>query len=379
MDYRIKRLELWIGLIKFTSGTVVLGLVSLFLNHQYQSNQLELEREKSAHEISLQDKKAEFDYLSKFMVHAMNEDLEVRIRLASYMQAAALSDNIKGIWKRYHDVLVEQQRITFAKREQLRKQKEVMELELASVGEENRKASKDLLQSIEEVRKEIYYLQDQLDRRKYGEFKKTYVDVYELLDEADLASGAGNHQLALSLLLDGLKAADDSTAWVFLARISTTYRALRDFENAELYMGRAVAMRPSAGNLYSQAIMQKNNDKLADAIATLQKAERLASGTLLLNIQLAIAGYLVHQGNRDDGMAKFESIRQQVENNSAVATNLAWFRSVAGPPDEFYRVFEIALKSDPSGRVFEWVDVEVDLDPYRGDERFKALVERYRP
>jgi tetratricopeptide (TPR) repeat protein len=373
------RLELWIGLFKFIIGTVVMGLVSLFLNHQYQSNQLDLERQKSSHAIALQDKQAEFDYLSTFMNHAMNEDLEVRIRLANYMQSAALSKNIKSIWRNYYDVLVEQQKIILAKRDALKKEQEQLAIEFNNLSDTTTVERDRWVQQMNEVRKEIYYLQDQLDRKKYGEYKEQYVDVYDIFRKAQVANSEANYSQALTLLKKGLAYADDSMESILLSEIASTYRAMRDFDNAQKYAEQVVNIDSKDANaLFRLAIMQKNNGRIDLALATLQKAENNSHGALNLHIQLVQAGYLIHAGKRDEGMSKFDDIQGKVENSDNLASNLAWFRSVAGPKSEFYIAFERALELDVGGKIFSWIDAEVDLDPYRKDAKFIELVFRFR-
>ena len=107
-DASLDRLKVWIGLSKFVIGTLAVGVLTTVLDCSYRNAQLKLQEKQSASALALQEKQAEFDYLSKFIEHAMDEDLRVRIRLASYMTSVALSDNIKGIWERYHAELLRQ-------------------------------------------------------------------------------------------------------------------------------------------------------------------------------------------------------------------------------------------------------------------------------
>lgn len=377
-DDAVKRLELWIGLIKFISGTVILGLVSAFLNHQYQTAQLDIEREKSSHAIELQDKQAEFKYLSDFMEHAINEDLEVRIRLANYMQSAALSENIKDIWREYHGLLVDQRKDAETRLQTLEEMVQELSLELAAMPPDNEARRQVSLNRIEDKRKEIFYLQDQIDRRKYGTFQETYVNVNSLLRDAASAYDAGQYQEALRLQRQALDGSSDYLRGYILNDISATYRAMRDFTNAERYARQAVMAIPdNPTTLYQLAITQKNDGQVDAAIETLRKAAPLAMGEQQLNIRLVIAGYLHHAGRRDEGMQAFEQIRAEVEANTEIATNLAWFRAVAGPRDEFYRALERALRLDTDNSTINWVRMEADLDRYRDDQRFKDIIAPY--
>lgn len=374
-DQSLKRLEIYVGLARFIVGTVVLGFVSAYLNHQYQTAQLELEKEKSDHAIRLQDKEAEFEYLSSFIEHAMNEDLEVRIRLANYMQSAALSDNIKQIWRQYHDVLVQQRDEAKEKKKALEEQVHELSARLATMSRDEEATRKASLDQIEEVRREIYYLGDQIDRRLYGDFQETYVDVTALLERAEDAYGAGRFQEALELQLEALSSASDYLHPYILNSISATYRALKEFDAARRYAQRAVLDMPAnASFLYQLAITQKNDGDVEEAIQTLQRALEVSDDSRnKLNYRLVIAGYLVHAGRRAEGMAEFEKISDQVEQRNDLATNLAWFRAVAGPEEEFYQALERALRIDRR-RTMDWLQLEIDLDKYRDEARFKQIV-----
>jgi Flp pilus assembly protein TadD len=378
IEFELKRFEMWVGLAKFVIGTVIMGLVSLFLNYQYQQNQLDLEREKSKHAIELQDKQAEFEYLSKFMKHAMNEDLNVRIRLANYMQSAALSENIKGIWARYHALLTEQQTDALERRDQLQSEELALASQLAELTSEEVVSRDKSIKRLGEIQMEINYVQDQLDRRKYGSFQDNNVDIGAALREAEDARHAGNIEQELKILLISLESAGESLRWYILSSISSAYRSMRDFENAELYAQRAVSLKPeNAGALVRLAIMQKNKGSIDLAVRTLKRAEPLSENHDRSNVQLITAGYLIHAGKRQEGMLLFEKIREGVESDTNLATNLAWFRAVAGPEEDFYQALERALTLSPDNGTLQWIDVEVDLDRYREEPRFIELLDRF--
>ena len=48
-DTNLERLKLSIGLVKFLIGTVAIGVVTLYFNHQDKNAQIELEEKKNQH------------------------------------------------------------------------------------------------------------------------------------------------------------------------------------------------------------------------------------------------------------------------------------------------------------------------------------------
>ena len=235
-----------------------------------------------------------------------------------------------------------------------------------------------MIREIDAIRREIYYVRDQLDRKKYGEFEENYVDIPALLREADEAHALQLYQKEVELLESALRRAPDSLRYAVISELVRAHRALRQFDQARLYSARLVELLPDEPiTLSNHAIMQKNAGQLDDALRTLSRAASLASGDTLLNIQLMTAGYLIHAQMRSEGEAVFREIRPQVESSRGLATNLAWYLAVAGPEDEFYAALERALQQSP-GRTRDWMRIEVDLQKYRGQPRFQELESRYQ-
>ena len=380
-DSGLERLKLWIGLGKFFIGTVAMGAVTLFLNHQIQRSQITLEEDKAEHAMALQDKETEFEYLGKFITHAMNEDLNIRIQLADYMRSAALSENIRGIWSRYHGILVDARTEGEAKRIQLRadEQKKATELaELSLVGQsDDSDRARQFTRDIQGIRKEISIVEDQLDRQRYGSFEESFFDFDTLLRQAEIAKNAGHYRKELDLLLEAYSGAPESVHYYVLAELANGSRALRDFDQALLYMEQAVAIGPpSAYTLIQLAIMQKNTLRIDRAVETLRRAEAISSGAERLKIQLIVAGYLIHAGNRQDGLALYDSISDKLNDGDDHVVDLAWFYAVAGWNDKFYDMFERALALRPRATLF-WADQEVDIDKYREEQQFKDLLVKY--
>ena len=57
--------------------------------------------------------------------------------------------------------------------------------------------------------------------------------------------------------------------------------------------------------------MQKNDGQLDSALKSLDEAESIA-GSKPPDIELVIAGYLIHAGKRDEGIKRFNAIKDQL-------------------------------------------------------------------
>ena len=80
----------WLGVVKFFLGTLLLGGATLFLDNSVQ--QIELTQK------ATQQKQ---DYIAQFIDHAMNENIEIRIRFARYFKA-----HFGGEWQDYLKTLI---------------------------------------------------------------------------------------------------------------------------------------------------------------------------------------------------------------------------------------------------------------------------------
>jgi hypothetical protein len=143
-------------------------------------------------------------------------------------------------------------------------------------------------------------------------------------------------------------------------------------------MQEAVDLAPTADSLFRLAIMQKNHNKLDLALKSLGKVADLpADPQFKLQIELVTAGYLIHNGQRDEGIGRFEALRPRLQPIDNFITNLAWFYSVADRKADFYDALARSLQVDRQATLV-WIDQEVDINKYRDEERFKQLVQRAR-
>ncbi len=85
-DYKIKKLSIWVGFLKFVMGTVIVGLVTAGLNQQIQNRTL-----------AQKEKEQEQQYVAQFIENALNERLVHRHRFAHYF-----STLLGGNWQNYY-------------------------------------------------------------------------------------------------------------------------------------------------------------------------------------------------------------------------------------------------------------------------------------
>jgi tetratricopeptide (TPR) repeat protein len=204
----------------------------------------------------------------------------------------------------------------------------------------------------------------------------THALMYLAADEA----GKGDHDRERILLLAAYARAPKSSCEQVLTRLAFCLRALKDFRGAVRYMELAVVLiKPGDPELttalYNLAILQKNDGRLPDALKAIREALKLNPESW--NLQMLEAGYLVLNGQRDDGLAAFSKIQRPQAAVEFFDIMNAWFYAVSQQRDKFYPAFEQALAESQSTHILEWIDQDVDLDVYRNEAEFKALVEKH--
>jgi len=379
-DPSIERLNIYIGLAKFLFGTFALGLITIVLNQQYRSAQLELERAKSAHALDLQDKQAEVEYLHKFQTMAMDKDVTVRVDFADYMRSVALSKTLQEIWSKYYTVLSKRQAEYQEKIDRLKSRKKVAASELnAVILKPSESAVAPLVEQLQQIDVELFTTQEALDKSRYGTFKDNYFDFQSVYDDAAAAERARDYERERDLLFGAMERIPKALRPYFLSRLAGAYRALRDFPSARAVMQQAVDLAPTAESLFRLAIMQKNDQQVQQALQSLKRAAELCEDdpNTLAEVQLVTAGYLIHNGQRDEGLRLFATLEPRLQPRDAFISNIAWFYAVAGRDDDFYAAFERSLQINREATL-TWIDQEVDIDKYRSEERFMQLVSNAR-
>lgn len=194
------------------------------------------------------------------------------------------------------------------------------------------------------------------------------------------AAGQGDHQTERMYLLKAFAVAPKSGQDAVLQSLAFCHRALKDYRGAVRYMELAAAlMKPgdpnNAGVLYNLAILQKNDGRLDDALASIRMALKINPESW--NLQVIEAGYMVLKGDKDEGMKKFVEIKRPRGDVEFFEIMVTWFYAVYQDRAKFYSQFEKALSQARATHILEWIDQDVDLDVYRKDPEFKALVEKH--
>jgi len=195
------------------------------------------------------------------------------------------------------------------------------------------------------------------------------------------AAGRGNHKQERFFLLRAFREAPKSSQPGVLQQLAFCHRALKDFRGAVRYMELAEAVfdknSPSyAGVLYNLAILQKNDKRLDDALISIRKARKINPESW--NLHMIEAGYMILNGQRAEGLKLYESVKPPRAEKEFYEIMVSWFHAVSQQREKFYAAFETALTNARSPHILEWIDQDVDLDVYRNEPRFKALVAKHR-
>jgi tetratricopeptide (TPR) repeat protein len=195
-----------------------------------------------------------------------------------------------------------------------------------------------------------------------------------------LAREAGSRKdfaMERKMLLAAFARAPKSSESMVLQSLAFCHRSLKDFRGAVRYMELAAALvSPQSPEypsiLYNLAILQKNDGRLGEALESIRKALKLNPENW--NLQVLEAGYLVLNGQRDEGLATFAKVQRPRGDVEFYEIMVSWFYAVSEQRGKFYGQLERALDLSNSTRILVWIEQDVDLDPYRNEPEFKALV-----
>ena len=84
------KLKLWLDFSKFLLGTVVVGLVSLWINSGIETRQVELK---------------EMEEIGRFVEYALEENVGVRMRFAQYFSTVVRSEELRERWEAYSELV----------------------------------------------------------------------------------------------------------------------------------------------------------------------------------------------------------------------------------------------------------------------------------
>jgi tetratricopeptide (TPR) repeat protein len=195
-----------------------------------------------------------------------------------------------------------------------------------------------------------------------------------------LAHEAGSRKdfdLERKMLLAAFARAPKSSELMVLQSLAYCHRSLKDFRGAVRYMELAATLvspqSPEYPNiLYNLAILQKNDGRLGEALESIRKAIKLNPESW--NLRVIEAGYLVLNGQREEGLAAFAKVQRPRGDAEFFEIMVAWFYAVSAQREKFYAQLARALDLSNSTHILVWIGQDVDLDPYRNEPEFKALV-----
>ena len=101
-------LKIWVDFVKWFGGTLVLSGFASWSNHEYQQRQLDQAAAQLAHDIAIETLEQEQSFFEVFLEEAINEDIQVRIRLAHYIKSTATNPDIRLAWAGFYEDLVAQ-------------------------------------------------------------------------------------------------------------------------------------------------------------------------------------------------------------------------------------------------------------------------------
>lgn len=198
---------------------------------------------------------------------------------------------------------------------------------------------------------------------------------------ADDAGAQGNHLQRRKYLLLAFATAPKAQIVPILGQLASCHRALKDWRGAVRYYELVLAsIKPGdptlSSNLYNYAILLKNDNRLPDALTVIDQAIKLNPEEW--NLTMLKAGYLCLSGRMEEGKALRSTIKAPRADAEFWAIMHAWFFAVSAQKQEFYKAFSIALENAHSEGILNWIDEDVDLDPYRQEVEFKRLVDEHR-
>lgn len=171
-------------------------------------------------------------------------------------------------------------------------------------------------------------------------------------------------------------------------------RAERDFDAALGYAEDAVrnaldlvgtgAAAVLGTSLFQLGVMQKNLGRIDDACRSMKGA--LEARPDHVATMIATAGYLALAGDAAEGKKLFDAIAIPATETPAFvdyAMNATWFSALAGDDAKVVewatRAFESASSAGQRSAVHQYFSAEVDLDRYRSDPAFAALLAKNAP
>ncbi len=195
------------------------------------------------------------------------------------------------------------------------------------------------------------------------------------------AAGRGDIDGQRNLLLMAFKQAPKSEIQSVLRELAFCYRTLRDIKSARRYLELSIVLVPEgspelADELYNLAILQKSDQDLDAALATIRRGRGINPESW--NLHMLEAGYLILIGQRAAGEALRAQVVKPRGEEELWLTMEAWYLAVVDNRDGFFaKLTELLERSDTVDTLI-WIDQDEILDRYRKDPRFIDLLRIHR-
>ncbi|MCW8133241.1 MAG: tetratricopeptide repeat protein [Planctomycetota bacterium] len=162
-----------------------------------------------------------------------------------------------------------------------------------------------------------------------------------------------------------------------LTTLGELYRHKRDFEKAIQVHQLQVKLDPDEDSYNNLGSVLTEAHRDAEAIAAYEKA--LAYNPESFFTQVILAGLYERSGDKAKGRAYFATIEEPRDDKITWYCALVWYYANIKEEGLMTKNMEKALALDGSGHVYHYFVREPDLDPYRKNEAFAALMKKHAP
>jgi tetratricopeptide (TPR) repeat protein len=205
------------------------------------------------------------------------------------------------------------------------------------------------------------------------------VQLTGLLYMADDAAQSQEYRAERGFLLAAFSVGPKHAQADILTRLAFCHRNLKDPRTAALYMEMVAALRPNDPNtLYSYALLLRDDQQFESALAMIRRLRERNPREDNWNLQITEAVYLLLSNRREEAQRVFLGVSRPKDADELYETMRAWFHAVAREREKFYTELGKAVAMARTPRLLGWLEREPDLEPFRGDPEYKALLDKLR-